>query len=219
MRSDLAWTGDGLQIHFLDNGGRGLPLLFVADTFARAEDAADFLKQILPRRALAFSARGVGRSQALEAGQAAFECRVLDLEAVASAANLKEHIVYACGGSCALAAAYAHARGPQVRALIFQDGLPAAPALSSEWRAEAMRAKMSGAAADIYVADSEAVDVTDWLIKLHFPVLILTGSHVDAATAEALRARLPHAEVAEAGLQNVVRFCKAIPETASTSCC
>lgn len=109
MKSEFVRTVDGLEIHTLssDSWDDQTPLIFVPGMMGIADFYEREMTEFSPRRILALSHRGCGKSEIPPIGKADFRSRVNDIAAVASGFAL--HNYFLCGFSRGVSLAVQHA--------------------------------------------------------------------------------------------------------------
>ena len=205
------WARAGsVGIHYLDSPGTAPDsAVLVLPGFGEAADEYRWLLSALaPRRALAMSARGRGRSDAPPTGYA-WEDHIGDVEAVVAAAALEHPVLVAFsrGSSYALGYALRHPGG--VAGLVIGDyqarhvGLPATfveHQLTTSIRGVPVSERMPDHA--VVGVQQESVEVPLWerLGELACPVLLVRGTRRSALVDDSVEARyreaLPEIEVA-----------------------
>jgi pimeloyl-ACP methyl ester carboxylesterase len=164
-------------LHFLDNQGSGLPVVFIPGLHGSAEDFSDILMAMAPRRALAVSLRGRGKSGIPEAGYR-FENHVQDIAALVD--TIGEPQVCLVGHSVGATYALGYALdNPNKVAGAVMAGYPARyPDLSADW---GLRTMMQYPDAMSMIAvlglQHEAADISLWesLPELACPLLVIRG--------------------------------------------
>ena len=168
---------DGVRLHYLDNRGDGLPLLFVPGLHGDAHLFHEVLEAFVPHRALAVSLRGRGESDAPQVGYR-FENHVADIAAVIEAANLPR--VFLVGHSVGVPYVIGYALEHQAKtAALALAGYPAHfPELTADW---GMRIMMQYPDTMPMLAvlglqhESEEVSLWESLAELQCPLLVMRG--------------------------------------------
>ncbi|HLG67107.1 MAG TPA: alpha/beta hydrolase [Acidimicrobiales bacterium] len=207
-------TAGGVRVHFLDagegaEGGEHLAPVLVVPGFAEAAEEYRWLVEALaPRRALAMSARGRGRSDAPRSGYR-FEDHVDDIDAVVSAAALGPAVLVCFSRGSSYGLGFALRRPDAVAGLVIGDyharhvGL--APAFVEHQRTASIRGvpvreRMPDHAVAGVQLESVEVPLWDRLAQLRCPVLLVRGGRrgvlVDDAVEARYREALPGIEVA-----------------------
>jgi pimeloyl-ACP methyl ester carboxylesterase len=128
MPISQGWVQNGdIRLHFIDSDrharAKGVPLLIVPGTAESAEDYADLLELLLPRRAIALSLRGRGRSSAPQTGYD-FWTLVGDVQAAIEALGLRRCALYGFSRGATLAIGAA-SRCPELIAGLIVGDYPA----------------------------------------------------------------------------------------------
>ena len=177
-----------VRLHYLDNGGNGIPVVFIPGLHGSAEDFGDILTAMAPHRAIAVSLRGRGRSSIPEVGYR-FENHVQDIAAVVSA--IGDEPVCLVGHSVGATYALGFALDdPQRMAALVIAGYPARyPELSADWGFRTMMQYpdvMSMIA--VLGLQHEAADISLWesLPELDCPLMVLRGGKPTSRLPEEL---------------------------------
>lgn len=180
------WTeNDGIRLHYLDTRDQAdaahLPVVFLPGALGQAEDFRSELNALAPRRAVAMSLRGRGKSDTPMTGFT-FAEHVGDVEAVIADAGLRRFCLFAYSMSVPFAIEYAARHPEQVAGMIIGDYPAQYPAIPPEW---AKRAAAAGFETPRFVLDGIQVDSDDtplWdrLPQITCPVLIIRGDAPDA---------------------------------------
>jgi pimeloyl-ACP methyl ester carboxylesterase len=136
MKEAFAIAHDGVQVHFVDNEGgdsKRIPLIIVPGMLGIAEHHEIELQELSPRRVIAISHRGLGKSGPISVGQGSFQQRVSDVEAVVRHLELKEYFLYAFSRGVALAVAHALKHKNSIKGMILHDCEPIYVAPSEKW--------------------------------------------------------------------------------------
>jgi pimeloyl-ACP methyl ester carboxylesterase len=128
-------------LHYLDSQASPAtslaPLVYVPGMLGSAEVFADEVPHVAPRRCLAISSRGRGKSAAPPAGYA-FADQVSDLAAVIAHAGLDRCCLMAFSVGVAFALGYACAHPERVQGLVIIDYAARYPQLTHEWAERAV---------------------------------------------------------------------------------
>ncbi len=189
-REDWA-SNQGVRLHYLESGDRGLPHVFLPGTFGYAEDYLPEMQALAPRRCAAVSLRGRGRSDVPAKGYA-FEDHVADFAAIAESFGCDRFtlMAYAMGATWALG--YALRCPERVAGLILGDYPARYRALKPGWGDRAVAAmpdRANPAVARALERDSFEVDMWDRLGEIRCPVLILRGGQPGALVTDEVAAR------------------------------
>ncbi|MCC3371764.1 alpha/beta fold hydrolase [Cohnella sp. REN36] len=128
---------DGVRLHYLDSAAEAnpalTPLVICPGLSETADEYADFMAWLLPRRSVALSFRGRGRSDAPAAGYG-LAPHVSDLAAILRGLSLSEfHLfAYSRGVSYALGYASETAEG-RIRSLVLADYPPMHKRMPTGW--------------------------------------------------------------------------------------
>ena len=169
----------GVRLHYLDTGPavvHGLvPILFVPGALGSAERYVREMESLYPRRCLAMSLRGRGKSDAPEKGYT-FEVQVTDIESLVNHTGLSQFCImgYSVGASHAIEYA---ARNPHlIRGLILGDYKARYPPIRADWVEEALSFPGANPQA-IRGLQRESQEVILWnrLKKIQCPALVIKG--------------------------------------------
>jgi pimeloyl-ACP methyl ester carboxylesterase len=194
-----------VRVHYLDSdptGGSGVPLLLSPGLTEAAEDYRELMASLAPRRCVAVTFRGRGRSGAPARGYA-LEDHVGDLEVVVAQARLGRFCLMGYSRGVAYAIAYALRHPDRLAGLILGDypahhgGLPPQwpdYMLATTHRGTPVAARMPEHAVRALQREARTVDFRDRLEAISCPVLVLRGgqegSLLSAAEAEVYQRRL-----------------------------
>lgn len=205
MREGFAKSPDGIEIQFLENVGFDpslAPIVFVPGMMGTAEIHQQELTDLLPRRAISFTHRGLGKSQKIQSGQATFEKRASDTSTVVRHLGLDRYFLYGFSRGVSLAVAHALQHAAEVRGLILHDCDASYVKCSERWTDMLIKANLPHAPAETimaYARDSQAVDLNPQLKELTCPTLIFMGekegSLLPPQKAEAMKTLLRKSEV------------------------
>ncbi|MDR7521835.1 MAG: alpha/beta hydrolase [Armatimonadota bacterium] len=207
MTIEERWASSrGARIHYLDAaddaGHRLVPVVFVPGALGTAEDYQREMASLAPRRCVALSLRGRGKSDAPQAGYA-FEDQVADLEAVVHHARVVSFCLMAHSAGVPVAIGYAERHPQSLVGLIIGDYPAHYRAIPPDWP-ERVASSVPTARVRLEVAQAlqrESREVLLWgvLPRLSCPTLILRGTRPDSGLKEDDAARyrqyLPAAEV------------------------
>jgi len=185
---------DGVRLHYLDNGGEGLPLLFVPGLHGDATLFREVLEAFAPRRAIAVSLRGRGQSDVPQVGYR-FENHVMDIAAIVNTAGLSR--VCLVGHSVGVAYVIGYAlEYPRQTAALALAGYPAhLPELTADW---GMRIMMQHPDVLPMLAvlglQHESVEISLWesLVDLDCPLLVMRGGKPTSRLSPELAAKYQH---------------------------
>ncbi|MHB8757556.1 MAG: alpha/beta fold hydrolase [Bacillota bacterium] len=182
------WTrNSNVRLHYLASGGEvaghGAPVLFIPGMSQTAEDFAGLMASLAPRRCVAATLRGRGRSDAPKSGYA-LEDHVADIEAVVAQFGLGRFNLFAFSRGVAYALGYAVRHPDRLTGLIIGDYPAHHSAISQEWVDAFLGSTFHGKAARermpehaIRAIQREARQALFWddLTRIKCPVLILKG--------------------------------------------
>lgn len=200
MTIQECWAeNDGVGLEYLDNGGTGLPLLFVPGLHGHAGIFRELLEAVMPRRALAVSLRGRGKSDVPDIGYR-FEHHVRDIATIIEAAGLLQVCLVGHSVGVPYAIGYALEHPRQAAALVLA-GYPAHyPNLTADWGLRTMmRYPDIMPMIAVLGLQNESAEISLWesLPDLDCPLLILRGgqltSRLSADMAETYRQHVPEA--------------------------
>lgn len=185
---------DGVRLHYLDNEGDGLPLLFVPGLHGDATLFREVLEAFAPRRALAASLRGRGQSAVPQVGYRLAN-HVGDIAAIADAAGLDR--VCLVGHSVGVPYVISFAlEYPRRTAALVLAGYPAHfPELTADW---GMRIMMHYPDTMPMIAvlglQHESAEVSLWesLADLRCPLMVMRGGKPTSRLSEELAEQYQH---------------------------
>jgi len=204
MASDGFAKNDRVRLHYLDSGGAvsvGLPMVLVPGLRGSAEDFLPTMAGLAPRRSIALSLRGRGRSETPDLGYS-FDDHVDDIAALVGEAHLIRFSLMAHSIGVAYAIGYAHRFPHRVAGLILA-GYPAHyPKLTADWALRVIEqypGEMRVQALLGVQDDSSDLPLWDRLSELTCPILVLRGgkstSRLKEAAAEQYAEAVPHARI------------------------
>lgn len=175
---------DGVRIHHLSAGGRGSPVLVAPGLSDAAEDHRDLVEALSPRRVVAMSFRGRGRSGSPTTGYD-LDDHVSDLDAVVEGLGLRDIVLFGHSRAASYAVAYAATRPDRVASLVLGDAAPVHRAFAPEWVGGFGASRWRGQRVDERVTrdllraiqrEAREVDLWDALAALRIPVVaVLAG--------------------------------------------
>jgi pimeloyl-ACP methyl ester carboxylesterase len=125
---------DGVAIHFIDSGQQTeqLPLLICPGLSETAEEYAELIDYLKPRRCVALSFRGRGGSGTPEKG---YDCsdHVTDIEAVVRHLGLERFHLFAYSRGVSYALGYLEQHRETVESVLLQDYPPQHKSMTPEW--------------------------------------------------------------------------------------
>jgi pimeloyl-ACP methyl ester carboxylesterase len=192
----------GVRLHCLEQpastGILRVSFLIVPGTFGFAEDYADEMAALAPRRCIAVSLRGRGRSDIPRHGYR-FEDHVADIAAAVDQLGLRSFVLmgYSMGGAYALG--YALQAADRFQGLIIGDYQARYRALSPKWIDRALTSLPGRATREVATAlqrESSEVSMWDRLGAIQCPVMVVRGGQ---------RGSLVTSEVASMYLQHLPR--------------
>lgn len=209
------WVHNGdLPLHYLTNlpnepmaGAAGVPLVIVPGFAEAAEDYADLLEALAPRRSLALSLRGRGQSGSPRAGYTLAD-HAADIAALVDGLALPPPCLLGTSRGVTYALAYAGQHPDRLAGLILGDYPAFHPALTTEWIARFQETTCRGIPVSQRLMphvlaglqqDGAEVALWDALPAIACPVLILRGgkrgSRLPLDAVEMYLHRLPNARV------------------------
>lgn len=206
VTDNFVTTRDGISIHYTDNLGSDatlVPLVIVPGMMGIAEHHQNEIRELLPRRVIAITHRGLGKSGKVLPGQCSFEQRAMDIEAVISKLGISQYILYGFSRGVALAVKHASKNLGSVKAMILHDCEPVYLRPSEKWcnhLKNLNRPHMPAETIEAYWQDGTNVDLTSELSKFSCPVLVirgaLEGSLLPPEKAEKLLSQVPSGQMA-----------------------
>ena len=203
-----AWASNGgVRLHFLASGSAdtGLTsLVFVPGAFGSAEQYENELASFAPRRCVAISLRGRGKSDAPRSGYT-LQDHASDIAAVVDKAGLSHFVLMAYSMGVPYAICYSSQGRAHLAGMIIADYPARQHKLTDEWAAQVRRSLSEDVAKPHVIEalqqDSSEFELWDSLDLIECPVLILHGAQEGALLSSELanryRVHLPHAEVVE----------------------
>lgn len=200
----------GVRLHVLADGSDGgsVPLLIAPGLSESAFDYADLIEALAPRRVVAVTFRGRGRSDAPTAGYG-LDDHVGDLAVAARLLEGRRFCLLACSRAVAYGLGYAVEHPSALAGLILGDyparhsALPGTFPdwfLATSWRGTPAAERIAAHA--VHAIQRESAECTFWdrLPDLRCPALILhgepaCGSQLSAEQIERYRSSLPHPSV------------------------
>lgn len=203
LQDSFVKTDDGIAIHVrssLNYDDALPPLVCVAGMLGTVESFERELESLGPRRVITYTHRGLGRSGAIQPGQASFKSRCLDLEAV-SQSVAKPFFLLAFSRGVPIAIDFALKHGACLRGLVLIDCPPEYKRTSESWASRALESphwKPYEKTIKLYAAESAEISFWEALHLLNLPTLLVRGGTSDSLlTADAcskMQALLPRAE-------------------------
>lgn len=192
----------GVHLHYLAAGGSAAtPLVYVPGALGSAEQFLPEMKRLAPRRCLAISKRGLGKSSAPPSGYGLAD-RVNDLIAVLQAADVGSACIMAFSMGVPVAIRLAALRPDLVAGLILLDYAPRHRKIAETWFGLAMpHALESGVSEHVVRAmidESEEIDLAPDLTSVRVPVLVVVGGmshHVPEPERNRYREAVPHLQL------------------------
>ena len=192
----------GVSIHYLAAGDDPAltPLLYVPGSLGSAEAFTGEMERLFPRRTVALSVRGHGKSGAPGEGYR-FENLVGDVATVAEAAGFSSFCLMAFSRGVPLALGYAVQHPHRIAGLILLDYPARYRKIPETWiaQATAFSPQTPRHAVVGLQRESEHVSLWETLEVLSCPVLIMRGGLEGAALkredAERYKQELPHAAI------------------------
>lgn len=197
---------DGVRVHYLDSDRANdtdlTSLLYVHGAIGTAEDFLPHLERHAPRRCLALSMRGMGKSDTPTSGYG-FGHKVADIEAVVRSARLAPFALFGFSAGVPCVTAFALRHPDVVRALILGDYEPRYRRFNEAWTSATSGVSPERArAAARQGMQRESADVDLWgrLPEIRCPVLVIrggaAGAMLSAEAAERYGAVRPGCSVA-----------------------
>jgi pimeloyl-ACP methyl ester carboxylesterase len=173
----------GVRLHLLeshaDSASSLVPLLHIPGAFATAEKFQPEMETLAPRRCIAMSQRGRGKSDAPVQGYT-WEHHVADVEQVVAATALSGFCLYAFSMGVPSALGFAIRHPEQVKGLIIGDYPARYPALPTSWVDKFRSAPVNQQVVRAIQRESREIPLWDELHRITCPVLIMRGSQEGA---------------------------------------
>ena len=194
-----------IRERWIDNGGVRLhslesvpdrpiilaPLLIIPGVFGTAEDYIEEMTRLAPRRCLAVSLRGRGRSEVPASGYR-LEDHVADIAATVAQSGFIQPAMMGYAIGAAYAMAYALTAPDKIAALIVGDYPARYRALSEKWVVTALESMGERARPEVARAlQAESTQVSFWerLGELRCPTAILRGAQPGSMATEEVVAK------------------------------
>ena len=194
--TDFFVDNNGTNIHYIDsniNHNHELPFVIIPGLSESADDYLPLMKSLLPRRSIAITLRGRGKSDAPLTGYT-LEEHISDIEVVTNHLNLKEFILIGYSRGVSYALGYAIAHSQLIKGIILGDY----PAIHTElppawvdyfsslppWRGKPLSERMKPHALTGLQKDSKQIMFWDKLSLIECPVLIIRGGKKGSALSE-----------------------------------
>ncbi len=197
MKLKETWiNNNGVNIHVIDSNPiakQELPFVIVPGLSESAEDYLLLMESLSPRRCVAISLRGRGKSDAPQTGYK-LEDHISDIEAVVKYLELSDMILMGFSRGVSYALGYALANPQVMKGLILGDY----PAYHSElppewvpffsslppWRGKPLSERMKPHALKGLQKDSKLVLFWDKLHSIECPVIVIRGGKQGAVLTE-----------------------------------
>ena len=180
---------ENVRINYLESrthDERLMPLLYIPGALNDAEQALGMLNGFYPRKWVAVSLRGRGKSEAPQSGYS-LDDHASDIEAAVKASGLAEYYLMAHSLGVPYAIRFA-ARHPGVKGLIIGDYPAKYPAIPKSW-VERMRERPYMAGKEHMVRgiqkESQQIDLYEELAAIKIPVLVIKGTLEDVMLKDA----------------------------------
>ena len=204
MPIEERWVQNGaVRLHCLEQESDSTltPFLIVPGTFGVAEDYVQEMETLAPRRCIAVSLRGRGRSDSPASGYR-FEDHVADIGTAAAQFGDERFVMMGYSMGAAYALGFAGQQAPRIAGVIVGDYPARYRALSARWAERAVESMPERARPEVAAAiqrESSEVLLWDSLGSLDCPVMILkggqTGSMISAEIAAMYLERLKKGEI------------------------
>ena len=168
----------GVKINYLDSeiDNQLTPLVFLPGMLSTAQDYIEDMETMAPRRCLALSLRGRGKSDTPTTGYS-LEDHVSDIEVVMARVHLGHFAVFAFSMGVPYAIEYAAKHRQSIDGLVIGDYPARLKHIPETWISDVVRrfgddkAQFAGA----IQRESKDCELWDRLDQLHFPLLVLHG--------------------------------------------
>ncbi len=178
-----------------------VPLLIIPGVFGNAEDYIDEMSKLAPRKCMAVSLRGRGRSDIPASGYS-LDDHVSDIVTAVTQSGFERPAMMGYAIGAAYAIAYAVERPDTISALIIGDYPARYRALSPKWVGTALEAMGERARPEVaHALQRESAQVSLWeqLGSIKCPIAILRGALEGSMVTEEIAAKyrefLPRAEI------------------------
>ncbi len=200
------WVNNrGVRLHYVDSNPDTVPalspLVYIHGAYGTAEGFLPEMEALSPRRCVAVSLRGRGKSDAPEAGYS-FAHHISDIEALVGHLGLARFCLMGWSVGVAYSIGYASHHPETVGGLILLDYPARHSAFKPEWADRALSDSSNNwkpHAIRAIQQESAEVPLWDELHKIRCPVLIIGGGQTEALLKpdhiDLYRKHLPNSEI------------------------
>jgi pimeloyl-ACP methyl ester carboxylesterase len=178
----------GVRLHYLelaDDTAALRPVLFVPGAVQAAERYRSLILSLTPRRTMALSLRGRGRSAVPETGYT-LQDHVEDIQAAVDSAGLGRFCIVAQSLGVAYALGYSARHPRRIAGLVLEDYPARHPIFPAGWAERVADApgQLHPAAARALEAESSALDLWEAVARLEAPIFVLRGMATGSLLSE-----------------------------------
>lgn len=172
-----------IHIHFLESitDSRFTPIVYIPGLLGTAEHFREEMKLFYPRKCIAISLRGRGKSDVPDQGYSLSD-HVSDIKSVISHCGLQKFILMAYSMGVPYAIEYAWQNIDKVKGLMLLDYPARLPKIFEKWveRAIMQFGNSVEKFAKAYQKESKEIELWDRLSEIHCPVYVFRGGKKDA---------------------------------------
>ena len=176
----------GVRLHYIhsnpDSPQKMLPLVYVHGAYGTAEGFLPEMEALSPRRCIAITLRGRGKSGAPEVGYT-FEHHISDIQALANHLRLFRFCLMGWSVGVAYSIGYTCRNPEHVAGLILLDYPARYPSFSPQWAERGLsNPSFDWKAHAVHAIQRESTEIPLWkdLPKVKCPVLVIGGGQPDA---------------------------------------
>jgi pimeloyl-ACP methyl ester carboxylesterase len=168
-----------VQLHYIESSGEDkTPLLYIPGALGFAEQFVDVMEQLQPRKTVAVSLRGCGKSDAPQTGYT-FEDHVSDIEAIIQHSKMNKIYLMAYSMGVPYAIEIAARLSDKVKGLIICDYSARLPKIPKDWADNVLSKGYIDESRKHFVRalqeESEEILLWDRLGLIDCPTLIIRG--------------------------------------------
>ena len=195
----------GVRLHYIESNPEVplslLPLIYIHGAYGTAEGFLPEMEALSPRRCVAVSLRGRGKSDAPETGYT-FHHHISDIEALVNHLGLRRFCLMGWSVGVAYSIGYASHHPKSVAGLILLDYPARHPAFPPQWADRVLSdPSLDWKPQTVYAIQRKSAEVPLWddLGKVQCPVLVIGGGQPEALLKpehiEKYRKHLPSAQI------------------------
>lgn len=191
MNEGFAETPDRARIQYLSSSSWDAslaPLFCVPGMLGHAELYRDEIASLAPRRVIAVSNRGLGKSTLPAGAPASFSARCLDIATIVGVLKLPKYLLMGFSRGVPIAVQHALQNPREVVGLVLVDCPPIYTRMSDAWLAQVLRTHKGVCEEETLKrlqVDSSDVDLGSRMDELSCPILFFRGALKGALLSEA----------------------------------